>query len=381
MAVQKKKILIITTSTNVYGAEINMLKIIDKLYHSSDYIVHTIISGWSDGLFEKKLNELEVKHFTKIKLGWLYKSKILWSLDSILNYIPSYIKYIRLQKSFNPDLIFVNSYRLFFLLYPFIKCQVVLRVQDQLSNDKQGIFVIKKTKTKISKFYAVSNFIKNDLIKLSIEESKIVVIHNGIDFSSEKKLSKQLSEKIRIGIVGQVNHRKGHHILVQALNILKKKGYSFSLKIFGSGSTEYVKEIKQLVDTFNLKSNVEWKGYIPDKDKIYNELDLVVCPAILPESFGLTAIEPAAYKIPVITSNIGAFNEIIREGINGFKFNNEDFNDLAEKIEYFFMDNLKILMIGDSAYKYVKENFSSERMLKEVKSLIDDILHSEQPKL
>ncbi|HMN24829.1 MAG TPA: glycosyltransferase family 4 protein [Ignavibacteriaceae bacterium] len=373
METQKKKILIITTSTSVFGAETNMLNIIKNLYTSSKYVLHLVISGWSDGLFENKLIEFGIKDYTKIKLGWIYKSKILWTLDSFFNYIPAYIKYLRLQKSFKPDIIFINSYRHLFLLYPFIKTPVILRVQDQLSPDKQGKYILKKTSLKVLKYYVVSNFIKNDLLKLGIEENKIEVIYNGLEIPSPINQNKFSSQKIRIGIVGQVNPRKGHHILIKALNILKKDGYNFSLKIFGTGSEEYIKELKQTITEYKLDEDVEWKGYFSDKDKIYGEIDLSACPAILPESFGLTAIEPAIYKIPVITSDIGAFPEIIKEGINGFMFKNEDYLDLYKRLKYFFDNKSELVRIGNTGYEYVNTNFNLEKMIDKIKEMIESI--------
>jgi glycosyltransferase involved in cell wall biosynthesis len=373
MGKQKKRILIISTSTSVFGAETNMLNIIKNLYTSSEYILHLVISGWSDGLFEKKLIEFGIKDYTKIKLGWIYKSKILWTLDSFFNYIPAYLKYLRHQKSFNPDIIFINSYRHLFLLYPFIKAPVILRVQDQLSMDKQAKYVLNKTLPIVLKYSAVSNFIKKDLLKLGIEESKIEVIYNGLEIPEHTNQNRFSSQKISIGIVGQVNPRKGHHILLKALNILKKDGYNFSLKIFGTGSEGYIKELKLLITEYKLDEDVEWEGYVSYIDKIYSEINLAICPAILPEAFGLTAIEPAVYKIPVITSDIGAFPEIIKEGINGFMFKNEDYLDLYKRLKYFFDNKSELVRIGNTGYEYVKNNFNVEKMIDKIKKMIDYI--------
>lgn len=370
---KKIKLLIISTSTKVFGAEENMLNIIKHLNNSNDYVLHTLISGWSDGLFENKLKEFGFNNFSKIKLGWIYKSKIFWTLDSLINYIPAYLKYIRLQYSFKPDIVFINSYRHLFLLYPLLKCPIVLRVQDQISSDNQTKFIFNKTKSKITEYLAVSNFIKEDLIKCGIDKNKIVVIHNGIDSNTNFTFTRQLANKIRIGIVGQVNPRKGHHILIKALSILKKEGYNFVLKIFGSGSEEYIKELKQIIAEYNLDNAVEWKGFVADKNLIYNEIDLAVCPAVLPEAFGLTAIEPALYKIPVITSDIGAFPEIIKEGKNGFMFRNEDYLDLIKRLKYFLDNNAEFQKIGNSGYNYVFENFNTEKMINNIKNLINSI--------
>jgi glycosyltransferase involved in cell wall biosynthesis len=367
---KKKKILFMVGGSNVFGAEIVSLDIMKGL--KNIYGIHCAISGWNDGDFKSRL-EKENIDYTAIKLGWYYLKKLSWSVDSLIHYPKAFFEYYRLLKKFNPDIVYVISYRNLVLLYPLISKKVIYHVHDSNSYSKQHKFFLKLIDKKVAKYIAVSNFIKNDLLKLRIEENKIEVIYNGLEFPLHSNQNKFSSQKIRIGIVGQVNPRKGHHILIKALNLLKKDGYNFSLKIFGTGSEEYIKKLKKMITEYKLDENVEWKGYVSDKNKIYNEIDLAVCPAILPESFGLTAIEPAIYKIPVITSNIGTFPEIIKEEINGFMFKNEDYLDLTKRLKYFFDNKSELVRIGNTAYEYVNNNFNLEKMIDKIKEIIESI--------
>jgi glycosyltransferase involved in cell wall biosynthesis len=367
---KKKKILFMVGGTNVFGAEIVSLDVMKGF--NSIYDIHCAISGWNDGDFKSRL-EKEKIGYTEIKLGWYYLKNLKWSLDSLIHYPKAFFDYYKLLNNFNPDIIYVISYRNLVLLYPLLKKKIIYHVHDQNSNSKQHIFFLKLVDNKVLKYVAVSNFIKEDLVKCGIDVNKIEVIYNGIDNPNKIEIRNRPIEKITIGIVGQINRRKGHHILIKALNILKMKGYNFSLKIFGTGSEEYIKELKQTITEFKLDEDVEWKGYVSDKNKIYNGIDLAVCPAILPESFGLTAIEPAVYKIPVITSNIGAFPEIIKVGINGFMFKNEDYLDLYARLKHFFDNKSELENIGNSGYEYVKNNFNVEKMIDNIKKMIDNI--------
>lgn len=367
---KKKKILFMIGASKVFGAEIVSLEIMRYLKNS--YGINCVISGWNDGDFRSRLKKENI-NFAEIKLGWFYISKPQWSLDSFIHYPKAIIDYSNVLKHFKPNILYLTYYRNLLLLYPFIKNKVIYHVHDQNSNSKQHIFFLRIIDKKVTKYITVSNFIKEDLIKCGIDKNKIVVIHNGIDINTNFTFTRQLANKIRIGIVGQVNPRKGHHILIKALSILKKEGYNFVLKIFGSGSEEYIKELKQMIAEYNLDNEVEWKEYVNDKNLIYNEIDLAVCPSVLPESFGLTAIEPALYKIPVITSDIGAFPEIIKEGINGFMFRNEDYLDLIKRLKYFLDNKAEFEIIGNNGYNYVCENFNAEKMINNIKNLINSI--------
>ncbi len=366
----EKKILFVIGASKVFGAEVVSLEIMSGL--KNFYKINCLISGWNDGDFKSRL-EKEGIDFKEMKLGWYYISKLLWSLDSAFHYPNALIIFNKIIKQFKPHILYVISYRYLFLLYPFIKIKIIYHVHDQNSNSKQHIFFLKIIDKKVTKYIAVSNFIKEDLIKCGIDKNKIVVIYNGIDMPDDFKFTKSKSDKLTIGIVGQINPRKGHHILLKALAMLKQEGYKFKLNIYGSGSDEYIKELKGVITDYNLEKEVEWKGYVADKNLIYNEIDLAVCPAVLPEPFGLTAIEPALYKIPVITSDIGAFPEIIKEGINGFMFKNEDYLDLMKRLKYFFDNKSELEKIGNSGYEYVRDNFNSEKMIKGIKNIIDTI--------
>lgn len=370
MNTNKKKILFMVGGSYVFGAEIVTLDVLRGL--KNDYDIHCAISGWNDGDFRARLEKDNI-NYTEIKLGWYYITKLFWSLDSLIHYPPAFFKYYKILNKFNPDLIYVISYRNLFLLYPLIKKNVIYHVHDPNSFSRQHRFFLKIIDHKVNNYIAVSNYIKNDLINCGLAADKITVVHNGVEMPDEGKIIKTKSDILKIGIVGQVNYRKGHHIALEALKILKERGHKFYFYIYGTGDSHYIKQLELSAKEYALEDRIFWMGYASDKITIYENLDLVICPSILPESFGLTAIEPANFKIPVIASNIGGYKEIVRDGVNGFLFENENAANLADRIKCFLDDHDKIVTIGALAYDYVNEFFSTESTMNKITAMIEKL--------
>jgi glycosyltransferase involved in cell wall biosynthesis len=256
---KKKKILFMVGGSKVFGAEIVSLDVMRGL--KSIYDIHCAISGWNDGDFKSRL-EKENIDYTAIKLGWYYLKKLSWSVDSLIHYPKAFFDYYKLLKNFNPDIIYVYSYRNLVLLNPIIPPKVIYHVEDQNANSPKHIYFIRKIDKKVIKYIACSDFIKYDLLKCGLNANKIQTVFNGIEIKNQTINIKTVSNTLKIGVVGQIIPRKGHHILIKALNLLKKEGYNFSLKIFGTGSEEYIKKLKKMITEYKLDENVEWKGYV-----------------------------------------------------------------------------------------------------------------------
>jgi glycosyltransferase involved in cell wall biosynthesis len=213
-----KKLLVIAGGGYIYGAEKVTLDVIKGLSEEG-YEVEAIISGWNDGQFAKALDEFKVKYYG-LKLGWYYLSKILWSLDSLVHYPGAVIKFLSIRKNFKDWPVYTISFRQVILLWPFFKKNIFYHVHDANAVSKQARFFLKIINRKVSRFIAVSDFIKQDLIACGISPDKIEVIHNGVEILPELKKNPSNAKVLVIGIVGQVIERKGHIVLLQALNLL-----------------------------------------------------------------------------------------------------------------------------------------------------------------
>jgi hypothetical protein len=136
-----KRLLVIAGGNYIYGAEKVTLDVIEGL-SGEGYEVHAMISGWGDGQFAKALERLKIK-FYKLKLGWYYTSKILWSLDSLIHYPGAILKFLQIRKQYKDWPVYIISFRQVILLWPFFKKNILYHVHDVNSNSRQSRYFLR----------------------------------------------------------------------------------------------------------------------------------------------------------------------------------------------------------------------------------------------
>lgn len=363
-----KKLLVIAGGNYIYGAEKVTLDVVKGL-RKEGYEIEAIISGWNNGQFAKVLDQLQVKYY-KLKLGWYYTSKIGWSLDSLVHYPGAVIRFLRIRKNFKDWPVYTISFRQVILLWPFFKKNIVYHIHDVNSISRQSRYFFKIINRKVSRFIAVSDFIKQDLIACGILPDKIEVIHNAVEILPELMKNPSNAEVLVIGIVGQVIERKGHIVLLQALNLLIKKGLNIQLIIAGDGDIGFKEKLKILITDFGLTQKTAWRGFKTALKDIYEGIDVLIAPTISAEPFGLITIEANMFGIPVIASNSGGFKDTVTDGENGFLTEPENPQQLAQKIEYFYNHRDAIATMGKNGRENVLQHFDEKIMITKIDKLL-----------
>ena len=371
-----KNILVITGGSYIAGTEIVTLDVLVGLKNLGWHL-YCIISGWSNNCFASRLDKLGIPYST-FKLGWYYVKKVTWSVDSLIHYPQAVIKFLYLKNKHPHKFIYLTSYRQLILLYPFLKKNIIYHVHDANSFSRQSTFFLKIADKKILKYIAVSNFIKNDLLKCGIPFSKIEVIYNSVNPEQFNTFNKKVFDpnKIVLGIVGQVIPRKGHEEVIKALYLLINKGYqNVILHIVGSGDIKFIKSLKETIINYKIENHVIWKGFLEEKEDIYRNIDILLAPTRNEEPFGMIAIEANMFSIPVIASKRGGLMEIIENNYNGYLVEDEVDNesDLFNKIEILLKNTGLIATFGFNGRKKVIEQFSTAEMVNKLSACFNNL--------
>jgi len=230
----------------------------------------------------------------------------------------------------------------------------------------------KEIVTRADGIIAVSNFTQESLASVyGVNRAKITVIPNGVDateyvFNEEEtqgvKTSLKIGNHFSFLFVGRINDkRKGLSNLLQSFSILcKEKCKLVKLIVVGSGDQSF---FKNLVNSYGISEQVIFTGFVNDYllRKIYCASDAYVCPSSL-EGFGLTVLEGMAAGKPIIAYDVGAINELVKNGENGILLKNHNPQSLAEAMS-FFVDNVELARkLGDKNRKYVAERFSWKKV-------------------
>ena len=171
----------------------------------------------------------------------------------------------------------------------------------------------------------------------------------------------------RVLFVGRNVYWKGVDILIRAIHILNKKGKKVRLVVVGEGPEQ--KNWRNLAK--NLGVEVLFRGWISQKElsREYATASVLVLPSrAVPdgwtEGLGVVLVEAMMHGTPVIASRAGGPLDVIKEGENGFFFELENAEDLAEKLERVLEDESLRERLGrrgrEMAKRYVPERVARE---------------------
>ena len=232
---------------------------------------------------------------------------------------------------------------------------------------------------RLDKWITPLNSLKETILKRTrIKEDKVIVITNSIELDRFQNIN-ETKESIRadlnipkdvflIGLIGRFEPGKGQHLLIEALRILKEKGIEVHALLAGE-ITHYTPDILKNVKDYGLEQQVHLKGFIKEVQYLYKALDLYAM-ASCAETFGMVTIEAMAAGIPIIGAKAGGTASLIQENSTGLFFQNENVEDLADKIVTLKENPELAKKLAAAAQAYVKENNSHKVMCERIISLI-----------
>ncbi|MGD6932920.1 MAG: glycosyltransferase family 4 protein [Candidatus Bathyarchaeia archaeon] len=225
---------------------------------------------------------------------------------------------------------------------------------------------------------AVSSLVKEDLMRYyKVDESKISIIHNGVDTEEFTPPAQETKATLRqkngfsendfyiLFIGGPSCERKGFGFIVKALIDLPENVH---LIVVGASFEKY----RTLVSQLGLVNKVIFVPYIDDIREIYWISDVFVLPTIY-DPFPLAALEAMASGLPVIVSSHAGTKDIISDGQNGLLLSNpSNVSELSAHLRTLIRSDKTRRTIAAEG-RLIAEKLSWENMSKEVLRLYNDL--------
>jgi len=215
-------------------------------------------------------------------------------------------------------------------------------------------------------FIAPSEYVRSIFLKYGWTEDKIKVLPNFLS-SDLPRVDKviQPPKEPHFVYVGRLSEEKGVEKLVK---YWYDNQLSYPLDIYGSGHLE--KRIRILIKT-NPNIPVNIVGFVP-REKLLNALKdvtAVVIPSLMPEPFGLTAIEAFAIGIPVVVSGSGALSGMVEKSQAGVIFDLEKKGSLERALQ----------VVGDTEFRnhaveYMKKNHDPEQYYLNLYNMYENLI-------
>lgn len=299
--------------------------------------------------------------------------------------IDTWCTFSRVSREFKPTLVHFHFFSPLSSLYVLAKLMGIrtivtahLSVDNRFSPNTLNPLVFLKRflfSRAVDTYLPVSNYIADYLRALGISPKKIRTIHNGIDIrrfhppSPESRIAIRdehgIADKVAICFVGQLSHFKGFDGVLELIDRLEARDYSFL--IAGHGELE---------DDVRLsRSNVKYFGESSNTEEIFGAADIVVAPSVWQEAFGLSIAEASASEVPVIASKVGGIPEVVLHNQTGLLMSRGDPNELESTIRILAADRQLRKRLGINGRAHVVNNFNLEKVVDQVSRLYEAHKH------
>ena len=375
---KNKKILILHSSNDLYGASKIFLQII-QILKNSEYEIHVVLP--SKGPLDNLINQNA--HVCYHSLGVLRKmylnplgliNRLVTNLKAI-KFLSNYIKHNSI------DLVYTNTSTILCGGIAAIKNNIpsLFHIHEIPTGNKLYEFLSGKMINKYSnRVLTVSESVKKHWVKY-FDSNKIYRIYNGIVFKktdSNIKLDRKKNDFV-ITSVARIIPYKGHAYLIDIANELIKKSTKFKFLIVGDtlpSYASYEKRIKQKARDLGLDNQIKFLGFRKDISSILQESNLFIHPAISPDPLPTVLFESLYNNLPTVATNLGGATEILDNGQNGLLIPINNIKKAASLI-YDYSNNKKLQKEHlNNSKKNFQVNFSPElfkkNILKEVNNLL-----------
>ena len=211
----------------------------------------------------------------------------------------------------------------------------------------------------IDYFFVLTNFQKNKVKSLGIDEGKIILKPNSLQMSFDMN-----TQKYNYVYVGRLEESKG---ILNLLEIWDKFDEKYILTIVGGGDIEA--ELRRKYK----KSNIIFKGKCSREETmvIVSHSKYLLQPSLLYETFGLTIIEAMATGVPVIGYDIGTRGDFIKDGVNGFLSGPDELKSVIKK-SFDYIDYDSLSKAAKESAKQYKNEYVIEKQIEIYKNILEN---------
>lgn len=170
-----------------------------------------------------------------------------------------------------------------------------------------------------------------------------------------------LQDKKRIICIARFVERKGHIVLIAALDILRSRNMLPQVDLVGDGPVR--DSVHDDVEHRGLSSHVNFRGW-QSEEEVRDSID-ASCLMVLPsfaEGLPVSIMEAFARERPVVASDVGAINELVEHNISGILVKAGDIGGLAQALEDMMTKDIDTLSaMGRRGHAAVRERHQAAR--------------------
>lgn len=288
-----------------------------------------------------------------------------------------FLLFFRLIKTLvkeNPNLVYFTVapvggafYRdfVYLLLFKLFRKKVLIHLHGKGIKKEASKNLIKKIIYRLafhnSIVICLAEVLKNDIN--DIHFGKVYTLSNGIPKINKYSNIIHKGKKVNFLYLSALDLSKGILVLVEAVRILKQKGFKdFHLNIIGNSTkTLTIEDLKEKIEKNGLVNLVSVLGpkYNAEKWEYLSKAQIFILPT-KKDCFPISILEALQFGLPVISTDEGAIPEIVEDTKTGFIVEKDNELSLADSMEWFIRNQQQLPIFEDYAKKEFENKFTIE---------------------
>ncbi len=212
---------------------------------------------------------------------------------------------------------------------------------------------------------AVSDEVRQRLMKSGVSSSRISYIRNGIDTSLFEGVAPVLRQEFDwkkemiVGQVGRLSKEKGPDIFLLAAAIVLKEVPGARFILAGDGPDR--ENLERMAAVHGMQDSFKLLGRRSDVSKIYASLDILAC-ASRSEGLPMSILEGMASGCALVVTDVGDVSQLVQDGSTGRLISAEDIQGLSAAILQLLADGALRQRLAAQGKEKVRQEFSADRM-------------------
>lgn len=207
--------------------------------------------------------------------------------------------------------------------------------------------------------------------QIGIRPDRIFVAYNGLDLAPPSLATPPLAtpplaalpQAVDEPIVCVANIRplKGQIVLLQAVRRLQATYPALRAVLVGEDLTQG--RFFQEVEAQGLHDTFRWTGFVADVKPYLAQASIFVLPSLYREGLPTSILEAMWAGLPVVASQVGGVDELVRDGETGWLVPPGEVEILAERLAQLLADAALRRQMGQRAREHVQHHHTMQAMV------------------
>jgi glycosyltransferase involved in cell wall biosynthesis len=226
---------------------------------------------------------------------------------------------------------------------------------------------------------AVSEEVRQRLLKAGVREDRIRMVRNGIDLRPFREASASLRSELGVdgalivGLVGRLAWEKGVDVFVRAAARVLAQMPEARFVVVGEGPDR--EKLQRLVEELKVGDGVRMLGRREDMPGVYASLDVMVSSS-RQEGLPMAILEGMASGLPLVATAVGEVPTVVKDDRTGVLVPPDDAEALAAAIAGLLRDPERRRRLGAAARQLMEDEYSAERMTADYLRVYDEAIAS-----